>query len=99
MAIITDQAYRQRTTYSHRLHRYDDGSWVGVIVTPHGLVVAYSDVEFNTLRLTYVRDGVSYERWIERARTPRGAAIMAGKFVQEIVNNINHSNDKEIHNV
>jgi hypothetical protein len=79
------------------LKAYGDGSWIACIATPHGLVLAYNDAQLNDLMLTYVRDGVSYERWIGRATTARGSAIMAGKFVREIVNQIQC--DKETQDV
>ena len=55
----------------------------GRLLTKHGIATIYFDPDF--LRLDFAYKGVLHMRTIRRGFTDRGAAIMAGRFVREIV--------------
>ncbi len=81
----TIKRYRLRSNFSTHMRTYPDGSWSGAVVTAAGIVLADSDVKFGQTYLQFVWGGYEYSQWIERACTPRGAAIRAGRFVRQVL--------------
>jgi hypothetical protein len=58
----------------------------GFVVTPFGVVGVWmwSDDSRGETSYTFGFDGRDYQAFEDRARTPRGIAIMAGRFARKI---------------
>lgn len=55
----------------------------GVVETPHGFVVVYSERSYASVRIIYA--GRTHMRTWNRAFTKRGLAIVASRFANEVV--------------
>ncbi|MBD8389646.1 hypothetical protein [Dysgonomonas sp. BGC7] len=58
----------------------------GLYTCKYGFVKCTSEYDNNRSYLRFAYNGVLYMRTIQKSYSPRGLAIMAGKFVNEIIN-------------
>lgn len=77
--------YRLNNNFSATPRTYPDGSWSGAVVTAAGIVLVDSDLKFGQTFLRLAWGGYHYSQRIDKACTPRGAAIRAGRFVRQVL--------------
>lgn len=61
----------------------------GLYYCKYGVVECTSEIEHNLSYFRFVYQGTLYMRTIEKAYSQRGLATMAGKFVKEVINELN----------
>ena len=86
---IDDDNYKISNVWSNITFDKEWHYFTGTVFTPLGMIDVYSQDSFRgsnpstTLRFTY--KGRMYHRYINRAYTARGLAILAHRFAKEIV--------------
>lgn len=92
MKIKRDESFKITAPWSNiydRQTKDGKGYCAGLYICNHGIVECTSEYDSNATYLRFAYNDRFYMRNINRSYTPRGLAIIAGKFVKEIITELN----------
>lgn len=98
MKKVRDESFKITAPWSNiydRQTKSGQGYCAGLYICTHGIVECTSEYDSKATFLRFAYKGRFYMRNINKSYSPKGLAIMAGKFVKEVINELNKQNETD----